>query len=81
MGVVAVQVCQSWASTETGLTCNQLGWQQAYLIPPEASGYVDLVVTGGFSPEAFGVGFAGTIGVFLTGLALGWIASLLRKAK
>lgn len=82
MAVVAVQVCTSWSSTPEGyMACDQLAWQQAYLIPPEAAGYVDLLVSGGFSPEGFAIGMAGTLGVFLTGLALGWIASVLRKAK
>ncbi|MCO2828590.1 hypothetical protein FA231_28370 [Pseudomonas aeruginosa] len=81
-GVVAVQVCTSWSATPEGLqACNSLAWQQAYLIPPEAAGYVDILVSGGFSPEAFGIGFAGVMGVFVTGLVTGWIASILRKAK
>ncbi|WP_207388833.1 hypothetical protein [Stutzerimonas kirkiae] len=63
------------------MACTQLGWQQAYLIPPEASGYMDLLVTGGFSPEGFGIGFAGVLSVFVSGLAVGWVASLLRKMK
>ncbi|GAC1030283.1 hypothetical protein thsps21_11100 [Pseudomonas sp. No.21] len=81
MSVVAVQVCTKWHNGLLGTYCIQQEWRQAYLIPPEAAGYVDILVSGGFSPEAFGVGFAGTLGVFLTGLAVGWIASVLRKAK
>ncbi|EHS33357.1 hypothetical protein O1Q_29388, partial [Pseudomonas aeruginosa MPAO1/P2] len=54
-GVVAVQVCTAWTSTPEGfMACRELAWQQAYLIPPEAAGYVDILVNGGFSPEAFG---------------------------
>ncbi|HDP3820718.1 TPA: hypothetical protein P6N09_006012, partial [Pseudomonas aeruginosa] len=52
-----------------------------YLIPPEAAGYVDILVNGGFSPEAFGIGASGVLGSFVTGLLIGWVASLLRKAK
>ncbi|MCU9947897.1 hypothetical protein [Pseudomonas sp. PDM13] len=81
MSVVAVQVCTKWHNGLLGTYCIQQEWRQAYLIPPEAAGYVDILVSGGFSPEAFGVGFAGTLGVFLTGLAVGWIASILRRAK
>ncbi|HFH2852844.1 TPA: hypothetical protein ACGJSG_006538, partial [Pseudomonas aeruginosa] len=81
-GVVAVQVCTAWTSTPEGFTaCRELAWQQAYLIPPEAAGYVDILVNGGFSPEAFGIGAAGVLGSFVTGLLIGWVASLLRKAK
>ncbi|MCY1366317.1 hypothetical protein D9M69_532090 [compost metagenome] len=81
-GVVAVQVCTTWTSTAEGFQqCSHLEWQQAYLIPPEAAGYVDILVNGGFSPEAFGIGAAGVLGAFVTGLLTGWVASLLRKAK
>ncbi|WEJ71425.1 hypothetical protein [Pseudomonas sp. PSE14] len=82
MGVVAVQVCTSWASTADGLMqCQHLQWQQAYLIPPEAAGAVEILVNGGFSLEAFSIGVAGVLGAFVTGLLTSWVASLLRKAK
>lgn len=82
MGTVAVQVCTSWSTTAQGLmACNQLAWQQAYLIPPEAAGYVDILVNGGFDRESFAIGVAGVIGSFVTGLLTGWVASLLRKAR
>lgn len=49
-GVVAVQVCTAWTSNPEGfMACRELAWQQAYLIPPEAAGYVDILVNGGFS--------------------------------
>lgn len=82
MSVVAVQVCLEWATNpDNSVSCTQLAWQQAFLIPPEASGYVDILVSGGFSPEAFGIGFVGVLTVFASGLGFGWIASLLRKAR
>ena len=82
MGVVAIQVCTSWASTADGLMrCQHLEWQQAYLIPPEAAGAVELLANGGFSLEAFSIGAAGVLGAFVTGLLTGWVASLLRKAR
>lgn len=81
-GVVAVQVCTSWASTADGLMqCQHLEWQQAYLIPPEAAGAIEVLVNGGFSLEAFSIGAAGVMWAFVTGLLTGWNASLLRKAR
>ncbi|MED5608361.1 hypothetical protein VV867_11760 [Pseudomonas sp. JH-2] len=81
-GVVAVQVCTAWTSTADGfMQCQNIEWQQAYLIPPEAAGYVDILVNGGFSPEAFAIGAAGVLGSFVTGLIVGWLASILRRAK
>lgn len=82
MAVVAVQACLAWVSNPDGsLSCSQLAWQQAYLIPPEAAGYVDILVSGGFSPEAFGVGFGGTLLVFAIGLSGGMVASVLRRMR
>lgn len=82
MSVVAVQVCMQWVThSDSSLSCSQLGWQQAYLIPPEAAGYVDILVSGGFSPTAFGVGFGGTLLVFAIGLSGGMVASILRRMR
>lgn len=81
MSVVAVQVCMEWVSSDSSMACTQLGWQQAYLIPPEAAGYVDILVAGGFSPEAFAVGFGGTLLVFAIGLSGGMVASILRRMR
>lgn len=81
-GSVSVQVCKTWVQNADGTVgCTHLEWIQTYLIPPEAAGYVDILVNGGFSPEAFGIGAAGVLGSFVTGLLIGWVASLLRKAK
>jgi hypothetical protein len=83
--VVAVQVCMEWVTNVTdgvpSMSCSQLGWQQAYLIPPEAAGYVDILVSGGFSPEAFAIGFGGVLLTFVIGLSGGWIASILRRMR
>lgn len=82
MAVVSVQACTSWVTNpDTTVSCAALEWQQAYLIPPEAAGYVDLLVSGGFSPEAFSVGFGGTLLVFAVGLSGGMIATILRRMR
>lgn len=53
MALVWVQGCTSWVTNPDATTsCAALEWHQAYLIPPEAAGYVDILVSGGFSPEA-----------------------------
>lgn len=82
MSVVAIQACTEWGTQPGGIVvCTAYEWQQTYLIPPEAAGYVDILVNGGFHPESFGIGFFGVMGVFATGLSIGWIASLLRKMR
>jgi len=81
-GVVAVQVCTSWTmNADDSMSCGALAWQQAYLIPPEAAGYVDILVSGGFDAQSFAVGFGGVLMVFAIGLSAGWIASILRRMR
>ncbi|MDF5920321.1 hypothetical protein P4133_14800 [Pseudomonas aeruginosa] len=63
------------------MACRELAWQQAYLIPPEAAGYVDILVNGGFSRKPLASVPLASWGSFVTGLLIGWVASLLRKAK
>lgn len=82
MPVVNVQVCTSFiAHEDASISCGSLAWQQAVLIPPEAAGYVDLIVSGGFSPESFAIGFGGTLLVFVIGLSGGMVASILRRMR
>lgn len=82
MALVWVQGCSSWVTNPDATTsCAALEWHQAYLIPPEAAGYVDILVSGGFSPEAFAVGFGGTLLVFAVGLSGGMVASILRRMR
>ncbi len=82
MTVAAIQACTDWITNADGsVSCTAFEWQQTYLIPPEASAYVDILVSGGFDAQSFGIGFFGVMGVFVTGLAGGWIASLLRRMR
>ena len=59
--------------------CQSQGWQPAYLIAPEHEGVIGLFLTGGFSQEAAGVGFGGTVTLFIAGLGIGFILKFLRK--
>ncbi|MBG6618140.1 hypothetical protein I5G22_08395 [Pseudomonas aeruginosa] len=71
-GSVSVQVCKTWVQNADGTVgCTHLEWIQTYLLPPEAEGYLTLLM-GGFDPSAFRLGFAGTIGLFAVGLG-GWL--------
>lgn len=83
MALVWVQGCESFATDPetSALYCANLEWHQTYLIPPEAAGYVDILVSGGFSPEAFGIGFGGTLMAFAIGLSGGLVASVLRRMR
>jgi len=82
MSVVAVQVCTNWITNDdSSISCAQLAWQQAYLIPPDAAGYVDILVSGGFHAESFAIGFGGTMLCWAIGLSGGMVASILRRMR
>lgn len=63
----------------------------AYLISPssaivfdtlvDSQDVLNLLLTGGFSPEAMELGFLGVMLMFATGLAVGIVANLVRKAR
>lgn len=79
-GSVSVQVCKSWVENSGVVTCSQLEWIQAYMLPPEAEGYLTLLM-GGFDATAFKQGFGGAMGLFAIGLSVGVILAALRKAR
>lgn len=82
MALAWVQTCSQWLTNpDSSTSCASIEWQQAVLIPPDAAGYVDILVSGGFSPEAFAVGFGGTLLVFAVGLSGGMVASILRRMR
>lgn len=77
-----VQVCASWITNTDGTaSCSSWTWTQAYLLPPEAEGQIDLLIQGGFSPNLFGVGFTGTLTLFAIGFGIGVVVSQLRKLR
>lgn len=80
--VVAVQVCTNFSTSSDGVTsCSAFEWQQAYLIPPEASGAVDLLLTGGFDWDVFLQFFGGTLTMFAVGFGTGLLLSQVRKIR
>lgn len=77
-----VQVCASWITNTDGTaSCSAWTWTQAYLLPPEAEGQIDLLIQGGFSPELFTKGFLGTLSLFAIGFGVGIVVSQLRKLR
>lgn len=80
MAVVSVQACTQWTESSGAVTCTQLEWVPAYLLPPSAEGYLTLLM-GGFDASAFRIGFASAIGVFAIGFGVGVVLSIMRKAR
>ncbi|MNZ79475.1 hypothetical protein D3C78_980790 [compost metagenome] len=82
MAVEFIQACRSWSTNPDGsVTCSSFEWVQGYILPPEASGQLDLLIQGGFSSDLFRIGFMGTLGLFVTGFGIGLVVSQLRKLK
>lgn len=80
MAAVAVQVCTQFIDTNGVITCGNLEWRTAFLLPPEAESYLTLLM-GGFDASAFKLGFAGSIGCFAVGFGAGVVLAILRKAR
>ena len=75
-----VLTCTNWDSVSS--QCSQFELvQDVYLLPIGVEGYIDLILNGGFSEEAFSLAFVGTLLVWATGLGLGLIISQVRKAR
>jgi hypothetical protein len=54
---------------------------EVYLIPASQQELLELMSTGGFSADAFGMAFAGYFGIWAAGATTGLIVSQLRKLK
>lgn len=75
-----VLTCTSWDVGSS--TCTQVALvQDVYLMPTSVEGYIDLILNGGFSGEAFTLAFTGSLLIWATGLGVGLIASQVRKAR
>lgn len=79
-GTVTIQVCKQFTETGGSTSCSEFEWVQAYLLPPEAEGYLTLLM-GGFDASAFRLGFAGAMGLFAVGFGVGVVLSIMRKAR
>lgn len=74
----------AWVRVCTDLVegvCNVEQYQDAYLIPAGEQELINLLITGGFSPEAFGLAFTGMLVLFAAGAGTGIIIAQIRKLK
>lgn len=79
--LVSVQVCKSWSTNPEGLlSCSQVEWKQGVLLPAEAEPYIEFMLSG-YSSEGWWTGFNSVISLFVVGLIVGALASIIRKAK
>lgn len=75
-----VLTCTAWDAGSS--TCTEVALVQGiYLMPESVEGYIDLILNGGFSGEAFTLAFIGSLLIWATGLGVGMIASQIRKAR
>ncbi|WP_203142663.1 hypothetical protein [Marinobacter mangrovi] len=66
-------------SLDANGVCQAEQWVSAYLIPSDQSGAAQLFLTGGFSPEAAGIGFGGALLLFAAGLGIGFALKFIRR--
>lgn len=70
-----VPICPGTSTILNGIpTCSD-GWDMLDATATE------FLLTGGFSVEAFEIGFAGIFGLWVAGLTIGLIISIIRKAR
>lgn len=75
-----VLTCTNWNSTTN--ECESFSIvQNVYLFDLSQAPMIDLILNGGFDPEAFGVAFSGILALFAAGAATGIIISQVRKLK
>ena len=82
MATQPVLVCQAFQQDGEGnISCSASVWVESYVFPPETAASIDLLLGGGFSEEAFSLGFAAMCVLFAVGLGIGLVLSQLRKVR
>lgn len=75
-------ICVDYSvNPDESITCNQMGYQESYLMPPEAMELSTLIMNGGVDLDALSIGFMGIIALWATGLTVGLIISMIRKLR
>lgn len=74
-----VLTCQD--QTISGGVCSAEAWQDAYIIPAGQEEVINLLLTGGFSGDAFGLAFVGSLSLFAVGAGVGIIIAQIRRLK
>jgi hypothetical protein len=78
--VADVLICTDWNATAA--ICDSVTLvPNVYLFSSDSVQQIDLLLNGGFDPQAFGIGFVGILSLFAIGLATGIVVSMLRKMK
>ncbi len=72
--MASMVICDGVAgSSNQGYATCSTGWQVIDATQTQ------LLVSGGFDAEAFGIAFSGVLLLWVSGLAVGWIVSIIRK--
>jgi len=78
---MADQLVQSCDVVEAGLCVGNLTWEPVYLLPPDSSTQLSLLLAGGFDVQTAELGFLGVITLFVAGLSVGFIINMIRKLR
>ena len=80
MSLVAICVDPILELDET-ITCNEVGYVNAFLMQPEAEGLSALILNGGIDLDMVETGFLGVMSLWVAGLTVGIILSQIRKLR
>lgn len=82
MSTQPILVCQTFQTDAQGVvTCSASTWVDSYVFPPDTAASIDLLLGGGFSEEAFALGFAALMLMFAIGFGIGLVISQMRRLR
>jgi len=73
-----VQVCDA---INADSCVGNLTWESVYLLPPDSSTQLSLLLGGGFDPDVAQLGFLSVITLFAVGFSTGLIINQIRKLR
>jgi len=79
MSLELIAVCKDTGAVDGATVCNNIVYQSASVLPPNAESNIELLLLGGFDPEVVKLGIIGVVSLWVVGLTVGLMASLVRK--
>jgi hypothetical protein len=81
MTVSTVVICTESHYENDVRICDLTELLDGVILPPSSDGQLSLLLNGGFSIDAAGQGFIGIMSLWVAGVTVGLIISLIRKVR
>ena len=81
MALELIAVCNDVGAVSGVTSCIDIVYKSASVLPPNAESNIELLLLGGFDPDVVQLGFIGVVSLWVVGLTVGLIASLVRKMR